>query len=951
MKKILAIILTLFIVPEVLALDMEYYAPNGLPTVAEAFQRMALIFSDGDYFSAYGIFVMVGMFLAIANNYVVKPSSGGASSNYSWITPAIIGTILVFGLVLPKGTIHIYDPVKNNTISVPGIPDGVVLIAGLFNLLERKMIDITDTASAYPYSKNADGINFTMFLNAIQEGKNNKKYFLQKDVKEYYSKCGRLSMAITGTNFEDFRSGITSPYAVLSEWIHPSVWVNMYNGNRTLNNMTCTEAWNNVLKDALAATNFTEEVESACTTGGFDVTNTAQRQRCFEIIGQANQFFDVTSTSATNLIREAFINETILKKINEDEPEAAQRSLLGRQITLQGLGSLNAAQDTQVNNKAVMTAIILGLIPLLSLFFVTPLWLKALKFIAGAMLWLTTWGITMAVAHAGVMDAAIAVTDELVRHKMGLDAFMFAETDAIKALMLFGKMQSNSIMMATAVAIGVYGFGSYAMAGLAQGMAQGMQNTGERVSSQTITSEGRSSMRRGLSTSLADAGTVQGSSGPSESMGTGGGWNSYAGMSSMDAYNAGINQNTGENLRHSESGVGGQSMQTADAKAGEITGANAGRKLVAESNDVSNLQQSHTTAKTQTIGAQTSADSAKITQENLGKGDQVKGADKIAESNQGQFQGKVQKAQYIAEMTGQDGNNPDVIRSIGQNMALNNGAYAMSGESIKNSGVWDKLSNPQQNALDSKTNYSITTTFDKDGNLNDSIGVTAGVNVREDNSAVKNKDNIDSSINRVDAHTDFGAATLGTAISNINNPTTSHGQATAIKGFNNLVDHSVRGEGDFNEQERRTLENATTGWWKSNGVDFKENKIDASTKSTTESASIDSGKAVWGKAFSLMFGATGSIGMNAVQQTRDEENMSFDSLNEVSSKFIDVANGDSQKYADLVSNFDEHVRELREKNTSSNTGVTSNINNDADDILDQEKEEGNGKKLTRRGYR
>jgi hypothetical protein len=36
------------------------------------------------------------------------------------------------------------------------------------------------------------------------------------------------------------------------------------------------------------------------------------------------------------------------------------------------------------------------------------------------------------------------------------------------------------------------------------------------------------------------------------------------------------------------------------------------------------IARSHTTAKTQTIGAQTSADSAKITQENLGKGDQVK---------------------------------------------------------------------------------------------------------------------------------------------------------------------------------------------------------------------------------------------------------------------------------------------------------------------------------------
>ena len=100
-----------------------------------------------------------------------------------------------------------------------------------------------------------------------------------------------------------------------------------------------------------------------------------------------------------------------------------------------------------------------------------------------------------------------------------------------------------------------------------------------------------------------------------------------------------------------------------------------------------------------------------------------------------------------------------------------------------------------------------------------------------------------------------------------------------------------------------------------------------------------------------MFGATGSIGVNADQVTRDTEKMTFNSLNEVSSKFIDVANGDSQKYADLVSNFDEHVRELREKNTSSNTGVTSNINNDADDTLDQEKEGGNGKTLTRRGYR
>jgi hypothetical protein len=47
--------------------------------------------------------------------------------------------------------------------------------------------------------------------------------------------------------------------------------------------------------------------------------------------------------------------------------------------------------------------------------------------------------------------------------------------------------------------------------------------------------------------------------------------------------------------------------------------------------------------------------------------------------------------------------------------------------------------------------------------------------------------------------------------------------------------------------------------------------------------------------------------MNANQTTRDEEQMKFNSLNEVSSKFIDVANGDSQKYADSpVNGWSEH---------------------------------------------
>ncbi|SHN93419.1 hypothetical protein BHECKSOX_200, partial [Bathymodiolus heckerae thiotrophic gill symbiont] len=140
------------------------------------------------------------------------------------------------------------------------------------------------------------------------------------------------------------------------------------------------------------------------------------------------------------------------------------------------------------------------------------------------------------------------------------------------------------------------------------------------------------------------------------------------------------------------------------------------------------------------------------------------------------------------------------------------------------------------------------------------------------------------------------------------------------------------GEDDFNEQERRTLENATVGWWKSNGVSMNEVVTDSSSQSTSESASVDSNKAALGKIAALALGVSGKVDASATQETVSRENMEFNSLNDVASKFIDEANGDAQRLAQLTNNFDKYIRELRAEETESGT-LTSNINNDADDII------------------
>lgn len=935
MSKLLTLICLSMITTNVLAIDMEYYAPGGIPTISDSFMRLALIFSDSDYKMFFGASAALSMLIALSNGFLIKPLTEGTGkgSPQAFIVPPIIGAVLLSSFFV-TATIHVYDPVKNKTESVPGVPQTIVLIAGLTNLIERKMVEITDTASAYPYSKNAEGVNFEMFLSAVKAGKNSKKKYLKEDIRTYTEECGSLSMAVPSlglTNEQELRTGVASSYAVLAEWVHPGLWLNMRGTDGQYTNMTCTEAWNNVLKPQLALSNFNAEVDELCQQAQYDITDSAQKQACYNLTGQGNKLFGSSSTSSPNLVRESLVASSILQKLNESDPGAATEALIGRQLTLQGMGAIAAEQSTLSANKSIMTAVILGLMPFLTLFLVTSLWSKALKFMVGSMLWLTTWGVMSAVAHAGVMDAAIAVMSDLKSHQMGVEAFMLAETDSVKALMLFGKMQSNALMMATAISMAVYGFGSYAVTGIAQGMAQGVQHTGEQASTQAGTTEGRAGLRKGLASGLADASAVQP---PTEGMPNWfGGYGNQVAKASFDAH-----QSAGAGASYSRTDVGaagmGQDAGTLNASntIGNVTGARA----VATANNMSLEEQVTQNAQTNAMNQHTRADAQQYIQENLSTdGTQVDGANQLAMNSAYQQFGGVENVRNMTRLNGESPFEKESVMSTMSDMANNNGGLSMTGQEIMNN---DKLMENRQDdwisfISDHKDdNFIVHPNFNEQGDLT-SAPVSQNFGANTDKSIRENLDNIKSAVTKTDAQTEFGSATLGTAIDNIGELTSNYQQQTAVRGFNSLVDHSTRGEADFNEQERRTLENATVGWWQSTGASFSENIYDSSSKSTTETATIDSNKAALGKIAELTLGVSGSVAGSAIQSTESREQNQFNSLNEVSSKFIDVANGDSQKYAQLVSDFDQHMREMRAEETSSNTGLTSNINNDADKII------------------
>src|SRR5579884_805508 len=94
------------------AIEMEYYTYNGFNAVVSAFTKIALIFSDADYKGLFFTVIVLGILMGGVVVYFIA-LSGGRVTPLSWTWPVGIGITLYLALVLPKGTLHIYDPVKN----------------------------------------------------------------------------------------------------------------------------------------------------------------------------------------------------------------------------------------------------------------------------------------------------------------------------------------------------------------------------------------------------------------------------------------------------------------------------------------------------------------------------------------------------------------------------------------------------------------------------------------------------------------------------------------------------------------------------------------------------------------------------------------------------------------------------------------------------------------------
>ena len=497
----IAVLLLLVLAPlQAFALETDFYTYNGFDETVAAFTRLGLAMSDSKFLVFAGIFAIAGVMLGgLGTAY--KGMTGEQVNPVAFAIPVVVGLAIFKGAVLPTGTVHVYDPVRNAYQPVGGVPNVIVLIAGALNKFERGMIDITDTASANPYSDNAGAINFALIKSAMNASVND--WYLKQSLVNYYTVCGLAALGNMDTGARQrLMHGSTDLINEFGEWTNAALSV-VYHppGDDTGEVRSCTDAWsgtgglNSILTNASTYVGVTESI---CMQAGFNPVDGGQMAKCRTLLQDSTSLYNVAAGSEVPFLRSVLLADVVSAAMNSADVDRSTRALVSRQVMAEGFGNAEAMNQWIPKVRAFMLAVVLGLVPLTLLFVVTPLFKAALMLNFGLFAWLSLWSIGDGIAVQMAYDAASDAFDQIRRQQLGVEAIMMSPEGSVQALGVFGKSRSTALAMASVLAFGLFKFGGYALTGLGQQWQNNIEGAGDQAGRQTLYPEQNAAAQQSL---------------------------------------------------------------------------------------------------------------------------------------------------------------------------------------------------------------------------------------------------------------------------------------------------------------------------------------------------------------------------------------------------------------------------------------------------------------------
>lgn len=467
------------------ALEMEYITFNGFTQVVTAFRYIGFFFSNNDYGSLVYIAAVVGFAAAAVIASVKGYREEGTFKN--WLLMFGIGVGIYTAFITPKGTIHVYDRTLNAYEPVSGVPDGIVLLAGLTNLAEQVAVDIANTSNPTPYENTAGGIVFQLVRNTYRADQPLDDEYLWENIKSYYLECGQIAAALPGSGFNlnavnRTSTDLLATFAGAQSSAVAFPFRSETNPQGTLT--TCTDAYTSIQSALNDPTTFSSLITSLCGSVGFDTSNAAQAAQCNTVMDEIIPTVFGGAGDRLVYLRSASLALAMQDAAADENPERAIAQEANRAAVTQSLGLLGFAQEYGQSIRAGFLAASMATLPLTMLFLVTPLRWRALSLSAGFFVFVAIWGITDIGLQVMIEGVARDAFEEVKRNNLAFNAFVLAPPASVKALSVFGSSRLISISLASIAVVAIFRFSGASFAQLTSSFAR----QGEAIGSEAAES-------------------------------------------------------------------------------------------------------------------------------------------------------------------------------------------------------------------------------------------------------------------------------------------------------------------------------------------------------------------------------------------------------------------------------------------------------------------------------
>ncbi len=599
-KTGLVLILTGFlsIMPSIASAEWEYVTHGGYDAAVNAWKRVALIFSDSGYKGLFISVIVLGALAIFVSTYI-RIATGARAGALSWATPVLAGMAMYVAFIAPRDSLVIYDEALNRgPYRVSGIPIILTTSAGLLNKIERGFIDIISTSSdpASDYRINAGGTGWSLLDSVSVTSVVSPNEF--STFNRFVQDCVFPELLRDGTilDINKIASGEQQYDIIISESANPALYTVVYNTNASGDSVTCYDAAQRVTGIINRAQTNQNALKAICASKGYDVNNVASLNTCKNLIESSLQYTFPNLTSPTGgyglFVAQKVMADAFQQVMVSKSPSVAISTLATYQTQSQLIGLGVHANSWIPVIKESLTAVAIGISPLILLFAATPLVGRAISLVLGMFVWLTMWAVIDAVIHSFGVDLAQQASQAIrvVSPDMGLASMYMFPGYSAKIAAVFGALRWSGLMLASVITGMLIRFGGTALAMLAGSIASTPQSSGAAYGSAVAKNAGGVLQSEILPTQTwANAAIVAGGVGNLmkglQEVGAG----DMAGRARAGAASgaAKIAQSVANSLSHSwGSGIGYGSMQTAfeigKTQTQMAIGNVRGKKLLAE---------------------------------------------------------------------------------------------------------------------------------------------------------------------------------------------------------------------------------------------------------------------------------------------------------------------------------------------------------------------------------